>query len=265
MTTRTFAITEPIRVLARLGHGSFRVTALDDLSEATVVVSAGSADLLDRTTVELRGTTLRITSPRPGGILDLFGARPEDALDVEITVPSATPLKVSCVSADVVVTGRCGHADIATGTSQVSADFVDGELRLRNGSGHCEVARVSGSVQARSGSGTAHFGKVGGALTYSCGSGRLEIDEARGGVRFRAGSGAAVLGAIYDDIDLASGSGELRIGVPSGVTARLDLTTGSGRVESQLPVGQDAVRGGRSITIRARTGSGDVQLLRAAA
>jgi hypothetical protein len=266
MTTKTFAITTPISLVGRIGHGSIRVTALDGLTEAIVTVTARTepSEILDRTTVELQGTTLQISSPRQGGIFELFGGRTRDAIDVEVTVPSGTPLKISTVTADVTVTGRCGNADIASGASEVNADCVDGDLRLRYGSGNCHVERVTGSVQTRSGSGTARFGEVGGALTSDCGTGGLEVGTARGAVRFRAGSGGATLGAMYDDVDLASGSGELRIGVPAGVSARLDLTTGSGHVNPQLPISATST-GGHVITIRARTGSGDVHLFPAAA
>jgi Putative adhesin len=266
MTTKTFTITKPIDLVGRIGHGTFRVTALDDVTEASVTMTARAepSEVLDRTTVEMAGTTLQIISPRQGGIFERFSGRTRDAIDVEVTVPSGTPLKISSVTADVTVTGRCGNTDIAFGASDVNADFVDGDLRLRYGSGNCDVERVSGSVQLQSGSGTARFGEVGGALTSACGSGRLDVGTARGAVRFRAGSGGATLGAIYDDVDLASGSGELSIGVPAGVSARLDLTTGSGHVDPQLPVSQTSA-GGRAITIRARTGSGDVHLFPTAA
>ena len=70
---------------------------------------------------------------------------------------------------------------------------------------------------------------------------------------------------MYGDVDLASGSGAVSIGLPGGVTARLDVTTGSGNVRTDLPIADAAevVRG--AITVRARTGSGDVRLFRAAA
>jgi DUF4097 and DUF4098 domain-containing protein YvlB len=267
MTTTTFAITSPISLVARVGYGSFRVTAIDDLAEASVTLTAvdETSDVLARTTVELRGSTLQITSPRQGGIFEIFGARTRDALDIEVAVPSGTPVKISSFTADVTVIGRCGDADIASGSSEVTAEFVDGSLRLRYGSGNCHVERVSGSAQVKSGSGAATFGEVGGPLTAACGSGRLEIGTARGAVRFRAGSGGAALGAIYGDVDLASGSGEISIGVPEGVSARLDMTTGSGRVDSELPISDATEGSNRTVKVRARTGSGDVHLFRAAA
>ena len=86
---------------------------------------------------------------------------------------------ISTHTADVTVTGRCGNADIASGASDGSADHVDGDLRLRYGSGNCHIERVAGSVRTRSGSGAAHFGEVAGALTSACGSGQLEIGTAK--------------------------------------------------------------------------------------
>jgi DUF4097 and DUF4098 domain-containing protein YvlB len=267
MTTQTFALTKPISLVARIGDGSLRVTELDDLLEASVTVTARTerSGALDRTTVAMQGATLEVHAPRRKSIFDSPGDSSRDAIDVEVTVPSGTPLKISSDSADITLTGRCGDADITAGSSEVNAEHVDGDLRLRHGSGSCRIERVTGSVQARSGSGEAHFGEVGGALTATGGSGQLQVGTAHGAVRFRAGSGGASFGAIYDDVDLASGSGEISVGVPAGVSARVDLTTGSGRVSPQLAVSQTATPGSRAITIRARTGSGDIRIFRAAA
>jgi hypothetical protein len=267
MTTNTFPVTGPINLLVRVGRGSLRVSAVDNLADASVTVTPrpGAADIADRTSVELGGGTLSVISTRPGGIFNLFNARGHEAVDIEITVPSGTPLKISSMTSDITVTGRSGHCDLETGSSAVSAEFIDGDLRLRTGRGDCRIERVSGSAQIHAGSGTAQLGEVGGRLTSATGNGRLEVGTARGAVRFRTGAGGATLGAIYDDVDLASGKGEMRIGVPSGVSARLELTTGSGLVDSQLPISPNSTSSGRTVTIRARTGSGDVRLFRAAA
>jgi hypothetical protein len=116
----------------------------------------------------------------------------------------------------------------------------------------------------RSGSGNAYFGDVGGALQAGFGSGDLDVDLARGAVRSRAGSGDARIGAVHGDVDVAAGSGGVSIGLPAGVSARLEVTTGSGRVHSELPIDTQSSGAVKSIMIRARTGSGDVRLFRAA-
>jgi hypothetical protein len=267
MTTKTFPLTGPIELNARLSHGSLLVQAEDDLTEATVTLTARvkSSDIVDRVTVQLRGSTLHINAPRQGGIFDLpflGGRRERESVDIIVTVPSGTPVKAASFTADVTVRGRCGTADVASGAADIHFDHVDGDLRLRYGSGQCHVEQVSGSVQARSGSGQASFGRIDGSLSSGCGSGRLDVASIRGAVRSRAGSGDVALGAVYDDVDVASGSGGLSIGLPAGRPARLDVTTGSGRVESDLPIEDRPSGTGRPLTIRARTGSGDIRLFR---
>jgi hypothetical protein len=105
---------------------------------------------------------------------------------------------------------------------------------------------------------------ISGSLQHGCGSGRLEVGEVHGSVRARSGSGSARLAAVYGDVDLASGSGAMTIGLPAGVAARLNVTTGSGRVRTDLPVEDTPAPAKETITVKARTGSGDVELFRAA-
>ncbi|MDT4938309.1 MAG: hypothetical protein QOG80_1980, partial [Pseudonocardiales bacterium] len=59
MTTRTFPLTAPINLVARIGHGSLRVDAREGLTEASVTItSRNDASVLDRVSVEMRGSTL---------------------------------------------------------------------------------------------------------------------------------------------------------------------------------------------------------------
>lgn len=267
MTTRTFPVTSPISLVGRIAHGSFRVDARDGLTEATVELSADQGTL-DRTTVELRGDTLVVSVPRQGGIFDMgiFGSRSKrDALDVVVTVPTGTPVKISTFTADITTTGRLGTTDLASGVASINVEDVDGDLRLRMGSGSSHVQYVRGSVQSRAGSGTGHFGEVGGALTSACGSGNLTIELARSSVRTRAGSGDAIINAAHGDVDFVSGSGNVTLGLPAGRSARLDVTTGSGRVESEMPVESRSTSDSHPVQVRIRTGSGDIRLVRAAA
>jgi DUF4097 and DUF4098 domain-containing protein YvlB len=270
MTTTTFPLSGPTDLQLRVGSGSLTVHARDGLTEAsvTLVPRVAGADIVDRTLVELRGSTLYVTAPRQGGIFDLpilGGHRQQrNAMDVTVTLPSGSAVKATTSSADIAVDGRCGAADIASGGASISLEEVDGNLRLRYGSSTCEVTRVSGSVQLSSGSGDARFGEIDGELTSDRGSGKLEVSAVHGAVRTRSGSGRTTLGAVHGDVDIASGAGALAIGIPAGQAARLDVITGSGRVESELPVQEKPATAGRAITIRAKTGSGDIRLFRAA-
>lgn len=269
-TIRRFAVTGAMNLSARLGHGSLTVRMVDDLTEAVVELTPGhgSTDLVERVTVEMSGPTLIVHAPRQGGLADLISPwRPNWAGGVAavVTVPSGTALKIATFTGSVSVQGRCSGADVTTGSGKIQLDEVDGDVLLRYGSAQSSVRKVTGSATVRSGSGDARFGEIDGDLQCGCGSGLLQVDSIHGAVRSRSGSGGARLGAVYGDVDLASGSGEMSIGLPLGVTARLDVHTGSGRVRSDLPIEERPHSRAGTITVRARTGSGDVRLYRSAA
>jgi len=268
MPTHTFPLDGPINLLVRISHGSVSVDTEDDLAEARVVVHAGkhASELLDQTVVMMSGSTLTVAAPRQGGIFDLpvFGRRANRGLEVHVVVPTGTSVKISTFTAPITIGGRVGGADLAFGSGEAAVRYVGGDLRLRYGNGTAKAVEVTGSVELRSGSGSAQFGEIGGALNAGFGSGDLEVRVAQGPVRSRCGSGGAVLHEVHGDVDVASGSGGLEIGLPIGVSAKLDLHTGSGQVHSELPIDDRPKAGTESITLRARTGSGNVRLFRAA-
>lgn len=266
MTTTTFPISGGINLLARLGHGSINVHCVDELTEARVDL-AGGGTVLERTTVEMQGPTLTIGTPRQGGLADLFGSwrRNLERLDVVVQVPTGTAVKIITFTADITVEGRCGGADLASGHATVRLGEVGGDLLVRSGSSSVTAGRVAGNATIRTGNGDVRIGEIRGDVQSMCGSGRLDVGLARGSVRLRSGSGEVSVGAAFGDVDLGSGSGSMSIGLPEGVRARLDVTAGSGQVLSELPITDRADRSGPAISVRARTGSGDVRLFRAVA
>jgi hypothetical protein len=268
-TTKAFQLTGPINLSVRLGRGSVTIRTVDDATTATVELRTepGNEPLLAGFTTEMVGRTLTIAAPREGGIADLaslWRARPREGVAVMVTVPTGTATKIATSSASITVTGRCGGADITTGSGAIRLDHVDGDLLLSYASAESRTARVSGSVTVRSGSGDAQFGIIEGSLEHVCASGLLEVGEVRGAVRSRSGSGSARLAAVYGDVDFASGSGGISIGLPAGAAAHLNVTTGSGQVRSELAIEDHPAPAKATINVRARTGSGDVQLFRAA-
>jgi hypothetical protein len=266
---KSFPLAVPITLQVRIAHGAVTVETADDLTVATVHIETDKhgADLLAETEVELRGSTLAIVAPRQGGIFDmpLFGGkRTGRGLDVRVVVPTGSDVKIATFTAPIRIPGRVGDADLAFGSGEAAVREVGGDLRLRFGSGNAKAVEVKGSVQVRSGSGDASLGEVHGDLNCGCGSGDLQVRRVHGTVRSRCGSGNARLDAVHGDVDLVSGSGGLEIGLPSGVSARLEVHTGSGKVRSDLPIEENPRDSGTKITVKARTGSGDVRLFRAA-
>ena len=262
---RTFPLTNAINLSVRLGHGSIDIRTADGLDAATVELTGGE-QVVARTRVEMSGPTLHVHAERQGGLPDLLAlgrAGKGESVHAVITVPSGTAMRLATLTAPVTVNGRCGSADVVSGAGNIDLETVDGDVTLRYGASRARVGRVSGSAKIRSGAGSAELGEVDGDLHAGCGRGTLTVGVSRGTVHSRSGAGQATLGAVYGDVDLASGSGGVSIGLPSGVTAKLDVLTGSGTVRSDLPVADQPARREGAITVRARTGQGDVRVHRA--
>lgn len=271
MTDQTFPLSGPISLECKFGFGSLTVQAVDGLTDAFVgaVARDPGSDILNRLDVSLDGSTLVVAGSRPtGGWFDLpsfMGRHDErDAVDITIRVPTGTPVKAGTFSADITLDGRFGDTDLASGTSEVRVGTVDGELRVRSGAGPVEADRVSGALTVKSGACDLRVGAVGASAELAFGTGSVTIDHAGGPVRVRSGNGSVELGGVRDDVDVVTGAGSLTLALDPGVQAKLDVVTGMGRLHSDLPVSK-APSAGRAVTIRARTGKGDVLIRRAKA
>jgi hypothetical protein len=111
--TRTFPLSGPITLDCRLRFGSVTVHAQDDRGDASVTLrqrDTGS-EVAAATTVELRGHTLVVHAPKPRGTIfdrPLLGGRYQqrEAVDIDITIPSGTAVKIVAGDADVALVMR---------------------------------------------------------------------------------------------------------------------------------------------------------------
>lgn len=231
--TKTFPLDGPINLQCRFGYGSLTVHAVDGLTDARVAITPREdAAVMANLTVVMRGPTLAIAGPRPGGgIFDLpmFGRKhsQRDALDVEVTVPTGTAMKIGTFATDIVIDGQAGSTVV------------------RSGSGSIDIADASGPID------------------IATGSGDITVGVAQQAVRMRSGSSRAVVHEAHEDVELLTGAGSLTVGLPAGRHARLDVVTGHGQLHTEMPVEPNApADGSKALTIRARTGSGDVTIRR---
>jgi len=272
MLDKSFPVTGPLELTCQFGSGSLSVNAQDQLAEARVTIRSREADLpveqLFR--VELTGDRLEVAQQSEQSFLRelrnfnvgrLFG---RSEFDIVVELPAGSAVKATVMSASVTSTGRIGATTVSSGSADVELDEVDGPLRVQSGSGNLVANRVTGPGKVRGGSGNVQIGEIAGALSVNVGSGQVEVGAAHDTVRIRSGSGTTVIEAADRDVDIAASSGTVTVGLRPGQQARLDVATGSGRLNTEMPV-QDAAPTGPAITIRARTGSGDITVRRAAA
>ncbi len=186
-------------------------------------------------------------------------------LSVVVEAPRGSRLVARANRGSVTAVGELTGLNAATHSGEIAADRIDGEARVQTGSGDVRLGRVAGTLRARSGSGELEVASLeGDEAKLSGGSGDIWLGVVRSDVRARAGSGSVVVeDAASGRLDLAAGSGDVRVGVRAGVSAEIDVVSGSGRARSELEVSDAPPHEAPRLRIRARTGSGDALVTRA--
>ncbi|HUO88875.1 MAG TPA: DUF4097 family beta strand repeat-containing protein [Rhizomicrobium sp.] len=191
------------------------------------------------------GVIIRKPSPLSWGFL-------RGGLEVNIHVPLESWAAMGTGSGHIDTKGRLGKVRATSGSGAIRLDDC-GEVHARTGSGEITVRLCAGSVDAKTGSGHVIVGKVGADARIVTASGGAEIDEVSGDARIHCASGHIEVGQSGNSLDAhaASGSirvqradhgqvrartysGSVRVGVAKGTAALLDVSTMSGRVDSEL-------------------------------
>ncbi|GAB3359060.1 DUF4097 family beta strand repeat-containing protein [Amycolatopsis echigonensis] len=184
---------------------------------------------------------------------------------VTVHAPAGSHLEVRAGSADVTVTGTAGRADILTGSGEVTLERADGAATIRTGTGAVKLGPTLAGLQLRSGSGSVEAASISGPATLGTGTGNVWLGAVEGDVMARTGSGdLSVADAASGSLELITGSGEVRVGIRSGVRAEVELASAAGRVSSELDVSDTPPEGAVALKVRARTGTGNAVVTRAA-
>ena len=174
------------------------------------------------------------------------------SIDYEIDLPRTSNLNAVTGSGDIDVQNVGASIKAQSGSGTVRAHGIGGGSILGTGSGDIELEQTGpGDVKAETGSGSIRLHGVSGGLKASTGSGDIETE-----------------GQPTSDWRISTGSGSVRLTVGSA-RFNLDADTGSGSINVAQPITMQgslnhhhvsgAVNGGGP-TIRANTGSGDIQI-----
>lgn len=260
----------PTLVIA-LRDGRVSITTAD-VATTTVHVEGPRAG---EARVEQRGERVLVVGPKPHG---MFAST---ALDYDIKVPVDTELVVKSGSASVEVSGRLGTARIKSGSGAVALGDLSGpstvdtgfapvtvgdaadSLRVRSGSGEVRIGSAS-EVVVSTGSGDVSTERVSGKLVAKTGRGSLTVGDVEGEIAFNTGFGDAVVRRCRGGrIAVKGGRGDVRIGIADGVAVWTEMTTGFGRITSELTPRGKPEPGAPYVEIRATTASGDITLTEA--
>jgi DUF4097 and DUF4098 domain-containing protein YvlB len=157
---------------------------------------------------------------------------------------------------------------------------------MRTASGDLRIDRVQGALEAKSASGDVRVEHVEGRVNMNTVSGDVGLSTAMSGLAVNSVSGDVVLGEVYGDLTAGTVSGDLMVraagpgdvglkavsgdvvvAMRRGLRVRLDVSSVSGSVGSELDVSDTppASRAdGPEANLRVRTVSGDVRITRAA-
>src|SRR5207247_8297223 len=128
------------------------------------------------------------------------------------------------------------------------------------------VGAVEGRATAHTASGDVEIGRAGGQVGVHSVSGDVVVRDACGDVTANSVSGDQKLEAVVEGVVKAqSVSGDVEIGVRRGSRVYLDCSTLSGETSSELELTGDAGDEGPLVELRAKTVSGDITIVRAAA
>ncbi len=144
-------------------------------------------------------------------------------------------------------------------------------IRVDTGAGQVQVQDVGGDVNVHTGAGDVRLDGVAGDIEADTGAGSIDVNGGTGRVRLHTGAGSVNFeGDPQGDYDLDTGAGSIRIVLPAGANAELDLTTGIGDIRVDFDVAgrvtrrdvQGTIGTGTGATIRAHTGTGGIDLVR---
>jgi len=211
--------------------------------------------------------------------------------DLEIAVPEGRALFLALATGDVRVENVRGRLYVDVASAGITSSGGNGDFVFDTGSGDVEVIDHEGGLVCDTGSGDVRIENVqGGELTFDTGSGDvtggsiradlLIADTGSGDVelarlradRVTADTGSGDVDLAFDispsDVLVDVGSGDVRIRVPEGFGASVEVDTGSGGIHTGLPIqvleiDEDRLRGtigDGSGRLRIDTGSGDVRI-----
>lgn len=223
-----------------------------------VTADASPADAVRQARIEKTGNRLVVRAAKAWQLRNV-------PVSVTVHAPKGSHVEVRAGAADVTVTGTAGRADILTGSGEVTLEQAVGAAIVRTGTGRVKLGPTPAGLQLRTGSGSVEAASVSGSATLATGTGNVWLGSVTGEVMARTGSGdLSVAEAASGTVDLITGSGEVRVGIRRGIAAEVELASSAGRVHSELDVSDVPPEAGATLRVRARTGTGNAVVTRAA-
>lgn len=220
-----------------------------------------------RVEVSIVGNTVTVKSGSRNG--------PPTVTDMEITVPQATPLRLSGTYAEIMVEGVTGP---------ISAETVDGEVNVRGGKGNITLSSIQGPVTLADASGRIEVTSVNEDVSLSNISGEIKVETTNGeltllGIQSSSVEAATINGDVtYDGTVTDGGSysftshnGDITVTVAERANVTITAVTANGEIDASFPLPVTSTPGKHRFTFKLGTGTarleaesfqGDIRLRR---
>lgn len=234
----------------------------------------------DRSAVEVRtgddDRSRGVKVSRAGGVIVVDGTRGwlggDDDTDLVIRMPAGMALSANSVEGDISIDGAAGP---------VSGETVQGDVFVRGARGNITASAVDGDVVLRDTQGNISATSVNGDVMISGARGRVAAEGVNGDVTvLDSRSEAVALSSVNGDLtfsgplspsgqyEMSTHNGDILLGVQSGASASVNVSTFQGDFESDLPVQVTARNdqrfsftiGGGSATVRLDSFQGTIHL-----
>jgi hypothetical protein len=279
----TFATPEPIEVTADASCAQVRLAASKRADTVVRVEPANQANRSDvkaaaRTKADFSAGRLMVKTPSAGG---LNGTSKGSSVIVTIELPAGSSLVAKLAQAEVHADGALGACDVRVAQGLVRLDRVstlqaqtaDGDLvighitgaaDINGSSGAVQISEADGTVRFRSSEGRIWIGDAWDDLDLSTVNGGIELDRTDGNVNAKTGNGPIRVSRLtHGQAHLMNSEGNIEIGITEGSAAWVDANSTTGSVRNSLPAHENPDDFDNTVTVRARTRSGDIIIGRA--
>ncbi|MFI7313557.1 DUF4097 family beta strand repeat-containing protein [Streptomyces hygroscopicus] len=276
----SFDTPEPISVTAHVGAGSLRFTASDRLD--TVVEVRPGDPKRDKDVRAAEQTEVSYAS----GVLTIRTKErrfvgPTGAVDVTVDLPAGSHAEVTGSWTQVLGEGRLGEVRVKTSGgdvrldttgplrmtvshSSIRVDRVEGVSEITTSTGSLRVGTVHGPAVLKNSHGTTTVGTVTGDLRVSGALGDIDIERAGSSVTATTAHGALRVAEVArGQVELGTSFGAIEVGVREGTAAWLDVSSERGQVRNALADSGPPAETEDTVTIRARTRWGNIDVRRA--
>lgn len=217
---QTFDTHAAVSAVLAVPAGRVRLVAADRTDAAVEVWPADASKRRDvtaaeRTTVEHRDGTLRVTTPSRS---DHLG--PTGAVRVTVHLPAGSRVQATVAAADVRGVGRLGDVTVEAAQGAITLDEV-ASARLTTLAGDVSIGRLGGGAQISTAAGDITITEAaGGVVTLTTQAGDVSVGAARG---------------VSASLDAGTGHGRIRNALTAGGAIELEIraTTAHGDVTAR--------------------------------